>query len=243
MGAIETFELTRSFGSFTAVDRLSLLVEEGTIFGFIGPNGSGKSTTIRMLCGLLDPSSGEARVLGWDVRRHPEKIRENIGYMSQRFSLYEELTVAENVDFFGGIYGVSSSAMAGRRREVLSATQLAGHENTLARELPGGYRQRLALACALVHRPRLLFLDEPTSGVDPLLRRNFWDLLYGLSAAGVTIFVTTHYMDEADHCHHLGFIYEGKLVAEGRPEDLRGEQTLEEVFVSLVQGERMRKGE
>lgn len=143
MGAIETFELTRSFGSFTAVDRLSLLVEEGSIFGFIGPNGSGKSTTIRMLCGLLDPSSGEARVLGWDVHRHPEKIRENIGYMSQRFSLYEELTVAENVDFFGGIYGVSSSAMAGRRREVLSATQLAGHENTLARELPGGYRQRL----------------------------------------------------------------------------------------------------
>ena len=215
MAAIEVKNLTRTFGAFTAVDRLSFEVQSGEIFGFLGANGAGKSTTIRMLCGLLRPTSGTAIVGGIDVADDPEGVKRRIGYMSQRFSLYEALTVDQNVRFFGGIYGLRGDAFEDRRRFVLEMAGLVGRENVRTRDLAGGWRQRLALGCAILHKPPLVFLDEPTGGVDPLSRRQFWDLIGGLSREGITVLVTTHYLDEAEHCHRIAIIHAGKLAALG----------------------------
>ncbi len=215
MPAIEVNDLTRKFGAFTAVDHVSFAVEEGEIFGFLGANGAGKSTTIRMLCGLLRPTSGTARVGGVDVGRDPEAVKRRIGYMSQRFSLYEPLTVNQNITFFGGIYGLDRATLDERRAFVLEMAGLKGRENTLTRDLAGGWRQRLALGCAILHRPPIVFLDEPTGGVDPLSRRQFWDLIGNLSREGVTVLVTTHYLDEAEHCHRIAIIHAGRLAALG----------------------------
>jgi len=219
--AIEAVELTKQFDHFTAVDRVRFTVQRGEIFGFLGPNGAGKTTTIRMLLGLLAPTSGQATVLGFDIVRQTAEIRQRIGYMSQRFSLYNDLTVAENLDFFGGIYGVKGGRFQGRKQSVLAMAGLQGRERELAKNLSGGWRQRLALGCAILHEPEMLFLDEPTAGVDPISRREFWELLYALSEQGRTIFVTTHYMDEAEHCHRLAFIQRGRLVALGTPEAIK----------------------
>lgn len=222
--AVETIELTKRFDSFTAVDQVSFTVHQGEIFGFLGPNGAGKTTTIRMLLGLLDPTQGDATVLGFDVVRQATEIRRRIGYMSQRFSLYDDLTVAENLNFFGGVYGVRGRRLRERKEAILEMAGLLGRERDLTKHLSGGWRQRLALGCAILHEPQMLFLDEPTAGVDPISRREFWDLLYDLSEEGRTIFVTTHYMDEAEHCHRLGFIQRGRLVALGSPESIKAEK-------------------
>ena len=219
--AIDVRGLTRRFGTFVAVDNLSFSVKQGEIFGFLGANGAGKSTTIRMLCGLLKPTSGTALVGGVDVSRNPEGVKRAIGYMSQRFSLYEALTVDQNFAFFGGIYGLRGERFAARRKFVLEMAGLQGRENTLTRELPGGWRQRLALGCAILHEPKIVFLDEPTGGVDPLSRRRFWDLIGNLSRQGVTVLVTTHYLDEAEHCHRLAIIQAGKLAALGTATELK----------------------
>ena len=213
--------LTRRFGSFVAVDDLSFSVKQGEIFGFLGANGAGKSTTIRMLCGLLKPTAGTALVGGIDVSLNPEGVKRAIGYMSQKFSLYEALTVDQNIEFFGGIYGLSGNRFAERRKFVLEIAGLQGRERTLTRELPGGWRQRLALGCAILHEPRIVFLDEPTGGVDPLSRRRFWDLIGDLSRQGVTVLVTTHYLDEAEHCHRIAIIQAGKLAALGTATELK----------------------
>jgi ABC-2 type transport system ATP-binding protein len=215
MSAIDVRNLTRRFGQFTAVDGVSFAVEKGEIFGFLGSNGAGKSTTIRMLCGLLRPTSGTALVGGVDVSRDPEGVKRRIGYMSQRFSLYELLTVDQNITFFGGIYGLDRDTLARRRAFVLEMAGLAGRESTLARDLAGGWRQRLALGCAILHEPPILFLDEPTGGVDPLSRRQFWRLIDALSADGVTVLVTTHYLDEAERCHRVALINGGRLAVIG----------------------------
>jgi ABC-2 type transport system ATP-binding protein len=221
MPAVTVRELTRRFGAFLAVDRVSFDVEEGEIFGFLGSNGAGKSTTIRMLCGLLKPSSGSAIVGGLDVGRDPEGVKRRIGYMSQRFSLYELLTVEENIAFFGGLYGLDNDRIAARREFVLEMAGLKGREKTLTRDLAGGWRQRLALGCAILHEPSILFLDEPTGGVDPVSRRQFWQLIDRLSAQGVTVFVTTHYLDEAEHCHRLALMHAGRLAAMGSVAQLK----------------------
>jgi ABC-2 type transport system ATP-binding protein len=219
--AIQVADLSKRFGKFVAVDRVSFDVHRGEVFGFLGPNGSGKSTTIRMLCGILSPTSGTGRVAGFDVARDPERVRQHIGYMSQKFSLYEELTVRENLDFYAGIYGLAAAAAVARRNDVLSRVGLADGRDALARDLPGGLRQRLALACAIIHDPPVLFLDEPTAGVDPISRREFWGLIRSMAAAGTAILVTTHYMDEAEHCGSLAFIFEGRLIAKGSPAALK----------------------
>jgi len=221
MNSVETQLLVKNFGAFVAVDRVSLAVEKGEIFGFLGPNGAGKSTTIRMLCGLLTPSAGRASVNGFDVARQPEEVRRTIGYMSQKFSLYDDLTVEENIDFFTGIYGVPREKRAERKRHVLEMANLAGRRNALTRTLSGGWKQRLALGCAILHDPPVLFLDEPTSGVDPLARGAFWGLIHDLSQTGHTIFVSTHYMDEAEYCHRLALMYRGKVIALGTPAELK----------------------
>jgi ABC-2 type transport system ATP-binding protein len=215
VNAIEVRNLTRRFGEFTAVDDVSFDVREGEIFGFLGSNGAGKSTTIRMLCGLLRPTAGTATVGGVDVGRDPEGVKRRIGYMSQRFSLYEMLTVDQNIAFFGGIYGLDQARLARRREFVLDMAGLRGRETTLARDLSGGWRQRLALGCAVLHEPPILFLDEPTGGVDPLSRRQFWRLIDTLSEAKVTVLVTTHYLDEAERCHRVALIHAGRLAAIG----------------------------
>jgi ABC-2 type transport system ATP-binding protein len=222
--AIETENLTKRFDSFTAVDGITFSVKRGEIFGFLGPNGAGKTTTIRMLLGLVVPTSGRAAVLGFDVVQQTADVRERIGYMSQRFSLYDDLTVAENLRFFGGTYGVRGKELHQRRNVILEMAGLSGRERELTKNLSGGWRQRLALGCALLHDPEMIFLDEPTAGVDPVSRREFWDLLYSLSSEGRTIFVTTHYMDEAEHCHRLSFIQRGKLVALGSPDEIKAEK-------------------
>jgi len=221
MNSVEMQDLVKTFGSFVAVDHVSLAVAQGEIFGFLGPNGAGKSTTIRVLCGLLTPTSGRASVNGFDVARQPEEIRRTIGYMSQRFSLYDDLTVEENIDFFTGIYGVPREKRAERKRYVLEMANLAGRRNALTRTLSGGWKQRLALGCAILHDPPVLFLDEPTSGVDPLARGAFWGLIHDLSETGHTIFVSTHYMDEAEYCHRLALMYRGKVIALGAPAELK----------------------
>ncbi|MGH9173824.1 MAG: ATP-binding cassette domain-containing protein, partial [Vicinamibacterales bacterium] len=221
MAAIEVRELTRTFGAFTAVDRLSFEVQPGEIFGFLGANGAGKSTTIRMLCGLLRPTAGTALVGGVDVARDPEAVKRRIGYMSQRFSLYELLTVDQNIRFYGGIYGLRGADFDRRRQFVLKMAGLEGREDTRTSDLAGGWRQRLALGCAILHQPPIVFLDEPTGGVDPLSRRQFWDLIGELSREGVTILVTTHYLDEAEHCHRIAIIHAGKLAALGTASALK----------------------
>ena len=219
--AIEVRHLTRRFGSFVAVDDVTFDVAAGEIFGFLGSNGAGKSTTIRMLCGLLKPSSGGATVGGVDVTTDPEGVKRRIGYMSQRFSLYELLTVDQNIRFFGGIYGLDDAALARRRAFVIEMAGLEGRERTLARDLAGGWRQRLALGCAILHQPSILFLDEPTGGVDPLSRRQFWRLIDDLSQSGVTILVTTHYLDEAERCHRVALINAGRLAAIGTTAEVK----------------------
>lgn len=219
--AIDVRSLTRRFGDFVAVDSLSFTVKQGEIFGFLGANGAGKSTTIRMLCGLLTPTSGTAMVGGVDVSRDPEAVKRRIGYMSQKFSLYEALTVDQNIEFFGGVYGLTGERYQQRRAFVLEMAGLKGRENTLTRELPGGWRQRLALGCAILHEPKIVFLDEPTGGVDPLSRRRFWDLIGTLSRQGVTVLVTTHYLDEAEHCHRIAIIHAGTMAALGTATELK----------------------
>ena len=220
--AIEVRNLSRRFGDFVAVDDLSFTVARGEIFGFLGSNGAGKSTTIRMLCGLLRPSSGTALVHGIDVGQQPEAVKQRIGYMSQRFSLYELLTVDQNIRFWGGVYGLTGSRIESRREFVLEMAGLRGRETTLARDLSGGWRQRLALGCAILHEPPILFLDEPTGGVDPLARRQFWRLIDDLSQSGVTVLVTTHYLDEAERCHRVALIHAGKLAAIGTTREVKG---------------------
>src|SRR5512133_3558709 len=219
--AILVKDLTRRFGSFVAVDHVSFTVKAGEIFGFLGSNGAGKSTTIRMLCGLLRPTSGSATVGGIDVSVDPEGVKRRIGYMSQKFSLYEMLTVGQNIRFYAGLYGLTRERYVERRKFVLDMAGLAGRENAFARDLPGGWRQRLALGCAILHEPPILFLDEPTGGVDPLSRRQFWELINQLSASGVTILVTTHYLDEAEYCHRLALIHAGRLAALGTTAELK----------------------
>ena len=219
--AVHIENLVKRFGDFVAVDNVSLDVARGEIFGFLGPNGAGKSTTIRIMCGLLAPTSGRATVGGYDVATQSELVRENIGYMSQKFSLYDDLTVEENIEFFGGVYGVSPEELPQRRDYVLKMAGLEDKHKDATRELPGGLKQRLALGCAILHEPPILFLDEPTSGVDPVARRNFWELIYQLSQAGHTIFVTTHYMDEAEYCHRVALMYAGRVIALGSPAELK----------------------
>jgi ABC-2 type transport system ATP-binding protein len=214
-------DLVKRFGDFTAVDHVTLDTRQGEIFGFLGPNGAGKSTTIRMLCGLLKPTSGRAMVAGFDVGRDPESVRQNIGYMSQKFSLYSDLTVIENLRLFAGLYNVPAAVLKERIDWALQMSNLKGHESMLTADLSGGWKQRLALGCSVLHKPPIIFLDEPTSGVDPISRRQFWDLIHEMASEGVTVFVTTHYMDEAEYCNRLALIYRGKMVALGTPGELK----------------------
>lgn len=228
--SVQVNGLSRSFGDFVAVDGIDLAVREGEIFGFLGPNGAGKSTTIRMLCGLLAPTGGSGSVAGFDINRATEEIKARIGYMSQRFSLYDDLTVEENIDFFSGLYGVSAARRRERKEWVLTMAGIADRRGALARTLPAGYKQRLALGCAILHEPQVLFLDEPTAGVDPVSRRGFWDLIHELAKKSVTVFVTTHYLDEADYCDRLALIYRGRIIAEGTPRSLREAKMTKEVL-------------
>ena len=219
--AVEVRDLTKRFGDFTAVDRVSFQVRRGEIFGFLGPNGAGKSTTIRILCGILAPTSGSGRVGGFDVATQQEQIKLSIGYMSQRFSLYDDLTVEENIRFFGGVYGLSNQELAERQRETVRLAGLQGRERSLTRELSGGWKQRLALGCAMLHRPGIVFLDEPTGGTDPISRRVFWDIINELAQGGTTVLVTTHYLDEAEYCNELVLMHAGRIVAKGSPGELK----------------------
>jgi len=222
--AVEVEDLSKKFGDFTAVDGVTFHIRNGEIFGFLGPNGAGKTTTIRMLLGLLRPTGGRASVLGYDIVHQPEEIRKRIGYMSQRFSLYQDLTASENLDFYGRTYGVRGERLRQRKRFVIEMAGLEGRERELTRNLSGGWKQRLALGAAILHEPEMLFLDEPTAGVDPISRRAFWNLLYELAEGGTTIFVTTHYMDEAEHCQDLAFIHAGRIIAQGSPEEIKLER-------------------
>jgi len=236
--AICVRNLTKKFGTFIAVDDISFSIPQGTIFGFLGPNGSGKSTTIRMLCGVLHPSSGSALIMGKDVATETEAVRQGLGYMSQRFSLYEDLTVEENLNFYAGVYGLSKKVTEARKKELIAMANLTGKEKSLAGTLSGGWKQRLALGCALIHKPKLLILDEPTAGVDPVSRRVFWEIIHELSRQGITILVTTHYMDEAASCDTVGFIMDGKLINIASPKELmkqEGVDNLEDIFIKYVE--------
>ena len=238
--AIEIRNLTKLFGSFVAVNNVSFNVKKGEVFGFLGPNGSGKTTVIRMILGLLKPSSGSGKVLGFDIAEDKEKLRSRIGYMSQKFSLYEDLTVEENLDFYGGVYCIPDNKMKEKKKEILQMADLSGRENQIVSNLAGGWKQRLALGCSIIHEPEILLLDEPTGGVDPIARRQFWDIIYKLSKQGVTILVTTHYMDEAEHCNSIGFIYYGDILSLDTPNNMKKmikkvKPTLEDVFVFLVE--------
>ncbi len=222
--SIEVFDLTKKFGNFTAVDGVSFHVARGEVFGFLGANGAGKSTTIRMLCGLLSPTSGTARVAGRDIVREPEQVKLNVGYMSQKFSLYEDLTVEENIRFYGGVYGLSQRLLRSKLPGALDIAGLRGKEHALTRELAGGWKQRLALICAILHEPRIVFLDEPTGGVDPASRRRFWEIINNLAGKGITVFVTTHYLDEAEYCNRIMLMHAGAIIAGGSPQSLKAEQ-------------------
>jgi ABC-2 type transport system ATP-binding protein len=219
--AIEVFGLTKTFGKFTAVDNVSFTVRKGEVFGFLGANGAGKSTTIRMLCGLLQPSSGTAKVGGFDINSQTEQVKQSIGYMSQRFSLYDDLTVEQNIRFYGGVYGLGNARLRERMEWVITMANLKGREGSLTRTLAGGWKQRLALGCAILHEPKIVFLDEPTGGVDPISRRNFWELINQLSSEGITVLVTTHFLDEAEYCNDIILINAGKLIASGSPLELK----------------------
>jgi len=238
---IDVRDLTKTFGTFTAVDHISFDVRKGEIFGFLGPNGAGKSTTIRMLCGIIRPTSGSGLVGGFDVGSRPEEIKKIIGYMSQKFTLYGDLTVAENIEFYGGIHRLPQALKKERKTWVLKMAGLHGRERSLTRELSGGWKQRLALGCAILHQPEILFLDEPTASVDPASRRDFWDLIYVLSEQGTTTLVTSHYMDEVERCHRIAIIFGGKIIALGSPRELktrytgRETSTLEDVFLAAIE--------
>lgn len=235
--AVRTENLTKRFGRFTAVNQVSIEVHRGEIFGFLGANGAGKTTMIRMLCGLLTPSAGTATVAGFDVYKQSESIKKAIGYMSQKFSLYEDLTLDENITFYGGVYGLPRAQIERRKAELFEQLGLAGMAGDMTRDLPLGFRQRLALGCALLHDPQIVFLDEPTSGVDPRARREFWDLIYQATGAGKTVFVTTHFMDEAEYCHRVSIMREGRVIALERPGALREKMqksTMQDVFIALV---------
>lgn len=235
--AIVVENLYKKFGDFTALEDVSFSVTRGSVYGFLGPNGSGKSTTIRILCGIMSPTSGSANVMGIDVSKEPDRVRQNIGYMSQRFGLYEDLTVKENLEFYAEIYGLDRMQRNRRRLEIIELAKLEGRERCLARTLSGGFKQRLALGCALIHRPGLLILDEPTAGVDPVSRRAFWEIIRSLSNDGTTIFVTTHYMDEAESCDITCFIFNGKIMAVAPPAEIiqrEKARNLEDVFIKYV---------
>jgi ABC-2 type transport system ATP-binding protein len=238
MPAVKVTNLTRAFGSFIAVDHISFEVEQGEIFGFLGPNGAGKSTTIRMLCGIVAPSSGTASIAGYEVTASPDRVKSQIGYMSQRFSLYDDLTVEENLRFYAGIYQIPAAEFNQSKARLLRLIDLEGKAKSFPKELSVGWKQRLALGCAIIHQPPILFLDEPTSGVDPLSRRQFWGLIRDLSRNGTTVFVTTHFMDEAEYCTHIAFITGGRLVTLGTPSELKKRSasvTLEQAFVYFAQ--------
>jgi ABC-2 type transport system ATP-binding protein len=243
--AVQTRALVKRFGTFTAVDGVTLEIGRGEVFGFLGPNGAGKTTTIRILCGLLEPSGGEARVNGYDVAREPERVKQSIGYMSQKFSLYDDLTVEENLEFFSMVYGVARERREERREFALRMAGLEGQRKKLTRELAGGMKQRLALGCAVLHEPPVLFLDEPTSGVDPMARRRFWDLIYEMAEGGATVLVSTHYMDEAEYCGRLALMHRGRVVALGSPEELRrqcpGAASMEDVFAACFEREEAQR--
>lgn len=239
--AVEVRGLVKRFNAFVAVDHVSLDVARGEIFGFLGPNGAGKSTTIRILCGLLGPTEGTARVHGFDVSTQPEMVKQSIGYMSQKFSLYDDLTVEENIDFFAGVYGVARGLREERKAYALEMAALGGERETMTRQLAGGWKQRLALGCAILHRPPIVFLDEPTSGVDPIARRQFWDLIYAMSEAGTTVFVSTHYMEEAEYCHRLALMNRGKMIALGTPGELKAAHgegaSMDDVFIASIEAQ------
>jgi ABC-2 type transport system ATP-binding protein len=235
--SIEARDLTRRFGSFTAVDAISFDVRRGEVFGFLGANGAGKTTAIKMLIALLAPTSGTARVAGYDVASEPERVRRSIGYMSQRFSLYEDLTVRENIGLYGGVYGLRPAQVRTRTDDLLVSLQFTRQADTLVREIPLGWKQKLAFSVALLHEPAVVFLDEPTGGVDPVTRRQFWELIYGASARGTTVFVTTHYLDEAEYCDRLSIMVDGRIGALGTPGELKTQfavESLDDVFVALV---------
>lgn len=235
--AIEVHELTRRFGTFTAVDAITFDVAQGEVFGFLGANGAGKTTAIRMLIGLLAPSAGSATVAGFDVLTQAEEVRRRIGYMSQRFSLYDDLTVIENITLYGGIYGLRDSEITDRAADLLDRLDLADSRKAMVKGLPLGWKQKLAFSVAMLHQPRVVFLDEPTGGVDPVTRRQFWEMIYGAAAAGTTVFVTTHYMDEAEYCDRLSIMVDGKVAALGTPMELKTQfavPSLDEVFVRLA---------
>ncbi len=237
MNAVEINNLTKAFGDFIAVNQVSFSIKPGNIYGFLGPNGSGKSTTIRMLCGILEPTSGTGKILGIDIQKDSEKIKSMIGYMSQKFSLYNDLTVYENLEFYAGLYSLNPEIKYKRIEEMIKMANLEGRENEITANLSGGWKQRLALGCSILHKPPILFLDEPTGGVDPKSRRMFWDIIYQLASNGTTVMVTTHFMDEAEHCDTIGFIFEGSLITTGSPAEIK--QTIKETLLEIHSQEPM----
>lgn len=243
---IETENLTKKFGNFTAVDQISFVVKEGEIFGFLGANGAGKTTAMKMLCGLSGPTSGKATIAGYDIYQKAEQIKQRIGYMSQKFSLYEDLTIIENIRFFGGIYGLTSKQIKERSQAIIEKLHLSDSQNKLVSSIPLGWKQKLAFSVAILHEPRIVFLDEPTGGVDPVTRRQFWDLIYEASDQGITVFVTTHYMDEAEYCHRVSIMVDGAINALDSPKNLKqtfNVSTMDEVFYQLARGAQRKSDE